>query len=322
MPFFAQGTRVVPLVHGDSLMWVVELYSATADYPLARRFTIEDGEVNYLRHAATALVQAYTGKVTILPDDDPDPIARTWIRRLPVTLARPEALQPSLLAALPPEVDGAELEARAFAAVGARGEGAMRRTVPILDGSDTLVSSRAPTFVWSAALATSVWLVPVLDERDHLSGVLMAAGGQHRELRWFKAADTTLGWGAVLERLRRAADSSRGISGDAQAAGRVRVVPLADGRLAVLQPFYDWPADGPPRISHVALALGDSTRSSISIAALVGAPVQAGPVPASADARDERLRALYAEMRAALQRGDWRAFGAAFEALGALVERR
>jgi len=31
--------------------------------------------------------------------------------------------------------------------------------------------------------------------------------------------------------------------------------------------------------------------------------------------------ALYAQMRAALQRGDWQAFGRAYEALGALLAR-
>lgn len=88
------------------------------------------------------------------------------------------------------------------------------------------------------------------------------------------------------------------------------------------QPFYSWPADGPPTLSRVAFVLNDSARAATSLAAAAGAPVVAGPSPSTPDARQERMRVLYAEMRTALVRGDWRAFGAAFDALGALLERR
>jgi hypothetical protein len=322
VPFFEQGTHVVPIVHGDSLMWAVELYSATAEYPLSRSFAVDSGEVTYQHHAGTALVQASTGRVTVLVDDDPDPITRTWMRRLPVTLSRPQALAPSLLAALPPDVDGAELQAQAFVTAGTRGEGVLLRTLPKSDGADTLSNWPARTLLWSPALGTSVWLIPVLDDRDHLTGVLVANGGARRDLRWFKARDSTVAWGGILERLRHASDSARGASTEPEAAGRVRIIPVANGQLAALQPFYEWPADAPTRVIRVALAVGDSARAAPSIAAVVGAPVLAGPAPATEDARNERMRALYAEMRTALQRADWRAFGAAFEALGALVERR
>lgn len=319
-PFFALGATIAPLVHGDSLLWAVELYSVTAEYPLSRRMTFGDREVNYARHAATAFVHAYNGRVTILPDEDLDPIARTWTARLGVTFARPRSIAPSLMALRPPDADGAALQAEAFAAVGTRGEGAMRRSVPLFNG-DTLVTSHAPTFIWSPALGTSVWMVPLIDSRDHVSGVLVANGGARRELRWFRYADTTMSWPGLLERLRRVADNG-GRQTASLAAGRVRLLPLAGGQLVAFQPFYSWPSDGPPTMSRVAFVLNDSARSATSLAAAAGAPVVAGPAPSTPDARQERMRVLYAEMRAALARGDWRAFGAAFDALGALLERR
>jgi hypothetical protein len=75
-------------------------------------------------------------------------------------------------------------------------------------------------------------------------------------------------------------------------------------------------------VRSVAVAIGDSTRAAPSLASAVGAPPVPGPAPATSDARMDRIRVLYDEMRAALQRGDLRAFGAAFDALGALIDRR
>jgi uncharacterized membrane protein (UPF0182 family) len=320
-PFFAQGTRVIPLVHGDSLLWSVELYSTTADYPLSRRFAAIDVEVSYLRHAAIALVHAHTGRVTIVPDADPDPIALTWMRRLPHTLGRPQELPPSLLALLPPDVDGAEIQAEAFATVGMRGEESVRRHVPGKDGSDTLTVSHAPTFIWLEEAGVPAWTLPLLNDRDRVNGVLVATGGARRELRWYRATDTTMNWGALLERLDRAADD--GQSGrDARVAGRVRMLPVTDGSLLAVQPFYGWPREGAPYVQSVVAMHHDSTRVGPSMPALVGAPATVGPVPSTPDAKQERIRVLYAEMRSALQRSDWRAFGAAFDALGKLVDRR
>jgi hypothetical protein len=92
--------------------------------------------------------------------------------------------------------------------------------------------------------------------------------------------------------------------------------------MLAVQPFYGWPADAPPFVSRVAVMLGDSARADGSLAEALGAPVPTGPAPATPEAQRERMRVLYAEMRAALQRNDWAAFGAAFNALGAILNRR
>jgi uncharacterized membrane protein (UPF0182 family) len=326
LPFFSQGTRVIPIAHGDSLLWALELYSTTVDYPLARSFGALDGEVNYLRHAATALVHAYTGRVTVIPDEEPDPIAQSWIRLLPGTLGRSQ-LVPSLAALLPPEVDGALVQAEAFAAVGLRREEGARRQVPMVDGSDTMeeggdtTASRSPTFVWLPS-GVSAWTAPLLNSRDRLSGVLVATGGARRQLRWFASRDTTINWQSLLERLRRVGEDEEVPPGTLRVRGRIRVLPLADSMLLAVQPFFGWPSDGPPFVSRIAVAHGDSTRGGPSLAAVLGAPSAKSPIPATPDARHERMRTLYAEMRAALQRGDFRAFGVAFEELGLLLQRR
>ncbi len=80
-PIFAQGSHVSPSFLGDTVIWVVELYSASSWYPLSAHFTIAGTERSYFRHAGSALVNARTGRMTIVPDPTPDPIAVTWRAR-------------------------------------------------------------------------------------------------------------------------------------------------------------------------------------------------------------------------------------------------
>lgn len=82
-PVFAQGSVVSPAFLADTLMWTVELYSASSWYPLSAHFILAGADRSYFRHAATALVNARTGRLTIVSDSMPDPIAAAWRMRFP-----------------------------------------------------------------------------------------------------------------------------------------------------------------------------------------------------------------------------------------------
>jgi uncharacterized membrane protein (UPF0182 family) len=82
-PIFAQGSMVEPMFHADTLYWKLELYSASADYPLSQRYVLAGEERSYFRHAATALVNARTARVMIAADPAPDPIAQAWMTAYP-----------------------------------------------------------------------------------------------------------------------------------------------------------------------------------------------------------------------------------------------
>ncbi len=84
-PIFAQGSAAQPLFHADTLYWRVNLYSASADYPLSTARVIAGAGRNYFRQAGTALVNARTARVMIAPVSNPDPIAREWMRAFPNT---------------------------------------------------------------------------------------------------------------------------------------------------------------------------------------------------------------------------------------------
>jgi len=82
-PIFAQGNTATPLFYADTLYWKLELYSASSDYPLSDARSFGGQERSYFRHAATALVNARTARVSFDPVSSPDPIARRWLDAFP-----------------------------------------------------------------------------------------------------------------------------------------------------------------------------------------------------------------------------------------------
>lgn len=79
------------MFRADTLYWVTDLYSASATYPLSRRYNVAGARRGYFRHAATTFTHGTTGAVTILMDPSPDPIARAWQARFPEVYRRHSA---------------------------------------------------------------------------------------------------------------------------------------------------------------------------------------------------------------------------------------
>lgn len=82
-PIFTQGSMIEPMFHADTIYWKLELYSASSNYPLSQHFVLAGEERSYFRHAATALVNARTGRVMIAAEAAQDPIAQAWTASFP-----------------------------------------------------------------------------------------------------------------------------------------------------------------------------------------------------------------------------------------------
>ena len=80
-------TRIVFLVQG---------YTTSANYPYAKRVELGEASVNYARPSVLASVDAYSGRVDLFLVDEADPIARAWAETFP-TLFRPEEEIPAEL---------------------------------------------------------------------------------------------------------------------------------------------------------------------------------------------------------------------------------
>jgi uncharacterized membrane protein (UPF0182 family) len=82
-PVFAQASMVEPMFHADTLYWKLELYSASSNYPLSQHYVLAGEERTYFKHAATALVNARTGRVMMAADPSPDPMSAAWMSAFP-----------------------------------------------------------------------------------------------------------------------------------------------------------------------------------------------------------------------------------------------
>jgi hypothetical protein len=313
VPFLEQGSEVVPVVDGDSLYWAVELYSTSETYPLSQRFTLLGAELGYLQHAATALVHATSGGVRIVLAPSPDPVAASWAALFPKLFLRLSTLPAHLQAALPSVSDGARAQALAFASAGFRGDSLEVRHLATLDGADSATAREPGRIALPGAGIAALW--PLLDDRERVRGVVAAASGAQRATAWIPVTAGDQRWGSVLDRL-RGADSAAHENGLVR--GAARVVPVAS-RPVYVQSVFQWRPSGGPRLLRVVALDGDSVRVGPTLEAAVGsAAAVRGEAPPPRDLR-QQADSLYQVMRAALQQGDWTAFGRAFDALGATL---
>ena len=310
-PFFAPGTVVTPAVVSDSLLWIVDLYAASQSYPLSRRDSLGRVEYSYVHHAATAIVNAQTGRLVLLRDDLLDPIAESWVRRYPSLFTARAALPAELLAALPPATDGARLQARVLARFGRRGEEPPGGDLPAVPVDSLPAAARDAEFALPGGSAVA-WSTPVLDANQHLTGLVIATGGPSRGTYWMPLPRAGPRWAVIPGQLKGALDSVvTPVAGAGARRGAVRAVPVAGGAMFV-QSEFAVRADAPPTLLRSAILSAGAVVTGRSIAQALGAPfsgADSGPLtPARFHARTVEL---YAQMRAAMQRGDWPAFGRA-----------
>jgi uncharacterized protein len=317
-PFFVQGSRVDPLVYGDSLFWVVDLYSASSTYPLSRDFVIGGRTRSYFQHAATALVLSSTGAVQLVADSALDPIAASWVAEFPHLFVAARQVPPAILRDFPPALDAARAQALAFGAYGTRNERHRPLHPPVLDGADSSLAAVLPVYALPHDGPTALE-IPLLDQGERVRGVLVSLGGPTRRTVWLPATgESGPLWHAVLDRLARA-DSAARTPNPSAVHGVVRAFMLGD-QVAYAQPVYEWTPGAVPRLLDVAYLTGDTALVAPTLRQASGVKL---PSPAEAPASPADLRRavaqLYQSMRDALRHGDWRAFGRAFDALGRLL---
>jgi hypothetical protein len=276
------------------------------------------GERSYFRHAATAFVDASTGRVLLARDATLDPIAQTWVDQFPSLFVRWEQLAPALIASTPPRVDGALGAARAF----------HPRTgghAVALEGADSvLAAGPVACFALPSIDAACAWSVPLVDASDRVAGLVITTGGPHPSTFWYRAEHQGRSWPELLERLEHPSDTAGGSGAAARVIrGYVRAVPGTDG-VTFVQPQYAWGQDAPPTLARVIVVTPDRAGTGHSVADAEGLvpPAAHGPnAPATPAEFRSRVAALYEQMQAALRRSDLAAFGAAFAELGQLLRR-
>jgi uncharacterized protein len=116
-PWLTLDSDVYPTVVDGKVLWVVDGYTTTDQYPQAQREsfqtmttdsqtqpsgvrTLPTDQVNYVRNAVKATVDAYTGKVTLYAWDESDPILKAWRSAFPNTVLDKNQIPPDLVSHL------------------------------------------------------------------------------------------------------------------------------------------------------------------------------------------------------------------------------
>jgi uncharacterized membrane protein (UPF0182 family) len=323
-PFFVQGGTILPVVAADSLYWVVDLYTASPYYPVSEHVLLGSDEYGYVHHAGSGIVNAHTGRTTILMDPAPDPVARSWMRIFPELFAGAGGLPPAVLEGLPPAVDATRIQAQELARYGMRGTEPPLGHLPWNIGADSVLRADAVGMLLlpNGALA---WSQPVLDSTDRVTGLVAGTGGRGGATYWIPFHHVEARWNSLLDQLHRAVDSTAtpAVPRDARLVrGTARTVPVAHG-IALVQPAYAWKTDGPPLLVRVGVGRDSVVTTGRTLAEALGV-LSPGAADTSAVAPREfraLVEQLYDQMHDALTRGDWAAFGRAYDELGRIIAR-
>lgn len=90
-PFLHLDSDPYPVVYDRKLVWVVDAFTTTNRYPYAQRGSTDqltagsglNRDFNYVRNSVKAVVDAYTGAVTLYVVDETDPIINAWRSAFP-----------------------------------------------------------------------------------------------------------------------------------------------------------------------------------------------------------------------------------------------
>ena len=318
-PFLQRGENVTPVVRGDSLYWVIELFSTAEHYPLTERLLVDGRFVHYAQHAATAVIQAQTGRVLLLPVARPDPVMRSWMALLPTLFTAREDAPGWLATGLPPATDWTMIQGAMLGRTGVRGGTLPIGSLARVDDADADLTRGPPTLHQIDSTGTLGWGIPVAT-KDRIIGVLVSRGG-HASRTTLLRTESTSSWTGVVESLQRAADDAGiGRSLKDSRRGRVQAIPTMTG-VAFVQSFYEWPADGAPRLAGVVVLNGERTAVGHTVADALGQRLDPSGRGVPADVFRAQAAQYYDAAAAALRSGDWRAYGEAWAALGRLLGR-
>jgi uncharacterized protein len=97
-PFLLWEKRPEVVVVNGRIQFLAHGYTTSNSFPYAAQTTVEGKRVNYMRGAAVATVDAFSGRVTVYATDDEDPILDAWRGVFP-TLFTPASKMPATVRA-------------------------------------------------------------------------------------------------------------------------------------------------------------------------------------------------------------------------------
>jgi hypothetical protein len=304
-PFARFGTPY-PVFNGGRVYWMASGYLSAEAFPLSRAIRW-DGEVSrYLRAGLVGVVDARSGATEVYLMPAPDPLSSAWARRLP-EIVRPFSELPAGLAQhlRYPEglfdVQVALIHAPPAAAPSAD----PRRNRPLWWSGP-----------WAADSVSRLRIIARFepDTANTVSGLItgtLVAGTPALDVVHFTQAADLAGPAEVVKRL---ADS-RGVPA-VGVIGTRHTVLLGDGLLSVQSAYAT--GNGPPRLADVIIQWGPILARGRTLATAVDGAL-AVPDNGGIGADWASAKRWFDRLEQARQRGDWTAFGRAYDALRRLL---
>ncbi|CAA9372607.1 MAG: INTEGRAL MEMBRANE PROTEIN (Rhomboid family) [uncultured Nocardioidaceae bacterium] len=116
-PWLTVDSDPYPAVVDGRLLWVVDGFTTTANYPMSEQIDVEDAtsdslteqtavasqqsnDINYIRNSVKATVDAYDGTVSLYEWDEQDPLLQAWMGAFPDVVQPRSAISDELMAHL------------------------------------------------------------------------------------------------------------------------------------------------------------------------------------------------------------------------------
>jgi uncharacterized protein len=357
-PLISWDTDALPVLFEGRIVWLLDGYTTSANYPIARPVTVGRTRVSYLRNSVKAAVDAVTGAVALYRLDEDDPVLATYTRVFPdlfqplasmpdglrrhlrypelALLAQSEILQEYHLERVEAFYAGQNVWQRPQQGAPGRGTGMYRPVrglmpVPMEDAVEYL--GTIPYIARGRQNMTGILMVR--NDEGHYGEITLLEFPRDQQVPGPAQVQALIEQDPIiapeLSLLRQ-----RGSQID---MGKLRVLPL-DSTVLYVQPLFLSADESPiPELWGIvasdgrAISLGQSLQSAVAglrlpspVRGVTPDPPSPGvtppraPVGAAAEAWPRQALELLERAEIRLRAGDWAGYGRAVEELRALLE--
>ncbi|NOZ59678.1 MAG: UPF0182 family protein [Euryarchaeota archaeon] len=347
-PFLAYDRDPYMVVVDGRLYWVVDAYTISSDYP----YSEPTRGINYVRNSVKAVVDAYSGRVSLYISDERDPIIRTYAKAFPGLFRPLDEMPPGLRKHIRYPVDYFMIQAEKYATyhmVDAR----------VFYNREDVWHVPQELYEGSRIRMEPYYLITKLPGEEKAEFILMlpfTPRNKNNLVAWLAARSDGENYGERIVylfpkdklvygpmQIEARIDQNPEISqyftlwdqaGTRVIRGNLLIIPIRESLLYVEPVFLRAEQeDAIPELKRVIVAFGERIAMEETLdealsrvfgvspeAAPPGTPATAPGKPKTREEVIEELVERYAAAREALRREDLLGFAREFEAMGRLIE--
>jgi uncharacterized membrane protein (UPF0182 family) len=328
---FASFERAYPVVARGRLYWLAAGYVAAQGFPMVRSVRWRNDDVRYLRAGFLGMVEARSGRTSLYLLPDPDPLSAAWARLAPEIVGAADQIPAEVAPHLryPADLFRAQL-ALLRSRTAATGSTIGAPPGPPPEARETLAppagATRAPretpppgawwTGPWIADTTTRLRLLATLEGAgsEAVSGVMQGTVVDRKPVLDVVRLSPAVELATAAEISQRLASTHAPVIG---VTGPRRTVPFTDGVLTTQTAYATGP--GGHRLVDVVVQWGSIVARGTTLPSAMGAAMVARGRASEGTAGWLEARRWFDRLDQARSRGDWAAFGRAYDELRRLL---